>query len=66
MLGELFAALFQVIAEIVVGLTGYGLLRLVYRTEEINPDGFGAFSVGCLFWLLLLALVVLLGCWVYK
>ncbi len=67
MLDELFKAMFKevfkLVAEVVIRLPGYGLLRLAYRKDEIDPDGLGTFSVGCLFWLQLLAVGSLLIWW---
>ncbi len=52
MLDGLFEAVFHVLAEIVIRLPGYGLLRLAYPKDSVDPDGFGTFAVGCLFWVL--------------
>jgi hypothetical protein len=52
MLDSLFEAEFHVLAEIVIRIPGDGLLRLAYPKDNVDPDGFGTFAVGCLFWVL--------------
>jgi hypothetical protein len=52
MLDEFLSLLLRVFCEVVVPLPGYGLLRLAYPKDNVDPDGFGTFAVGCLFWVL--------------